>query len=209
MGKLTYLALGDSLTAGVGDPSGEGFVGLYKERLHTVLKKEIQVHRKGRSGATSLDLYEWIRQEDVHPLIGPARIITISAGGNDLIQAAKRALWDGDDRHFTESLAACRRHVGEILAVIRQAKAGKPPYMIRLIGLYNPFPLLAEGRHWVNEFNRTLKGFTSKRIRMAEVYEAFLGNEQKLLAFDHVHPNPEGYKVMAEQLDVLGYSPLA
>jgi lysophospholipase L1-like esterase len=41
------------------------------------------------------------------------------------------------------------------------------------------------------------------------VYHAFLGREKELLFLDGIHPNPKGYKVIAEQMHQLGYVPLA
>jgi lysophospholipase L1-like esterase len=57
-------------------------------------------------------------------------------------------------------------------------------------------------------FNGHLISFADDKIAVTNLYTAFKGNEDELLSFDRVHPNPKGYQVIADELDELGYSPV-
>jgi lysophospholipase L1-like esterase len=192
MDRINYLALGDSLTVGYGAMFGRGFVDQYcwlaQQRLH----KYIGMQNVGKIGATSGDIAALLTDADIRYLVQIADLITLTAGGNDLIRAAKQYYSDGKASGFQTSLQHCHENYKSIINT-----------------LYNPLPQLAEGIEWVTKFNQNIQSFEGHNIRMAKIYAPFLGKEKELLSFDHIHPNARGYHVIAAQLDQLGYAPLA
>ncbi|WP_211747602.1 GDSL-type esterase/lipase family protein [Paenibacillus sp. Marseille-Q4541] len=204
-----YLALGDSLTVGIGALFGSGFVPLYRKRLEYHLRSPVLVSNQGINGLTSDGLLSMVKYNQyLRNLISYADIITISIGGNDLIRAARSSKWNLSSPSFIQTLDICESNVREILLQIRSLKKEDESYFIRLVGLYNPMPQNEAAYHWVKQYNDFLISLTNRRVEAAPLLYAFQGKERELLFFDKVHPSSKGYRVIDEQLNQLGYTPL-
>jgi lysophospholipase L1-like esterase len=207
--ELVYLALGDSLTAGKGAPPDSSFVQQYIRLTETSLGLTVIAKNAGKSGATTEQILQVIRtDEKVRSAAERSAVITLTAGGNDLIQAAKRYYFDNDSRILMSALKRFQRNISHILETIRQLKEGSGVYAVRVIGLYNPLPEFEEAVFWVNKFNEHLRSLQSGHIHIVDVYDAFLGKEDDYLSDDRFHPNPEGYRVIAERVHLTGYDPI-
>ncbi|AWB42931.1 lysophospholipase [Paenibacillus sp. CAA11] len=207
MGYL-YTAIGDSLTTGFGALPGNGFVPVYRRMAENRLRQQITVNNLGVNGLTSGALLERIGHPVYRQALQQAQLITISIGGNDLIQAAKAVRREPkrEAEIFRSSLAACINHFDRIIRSIGSLKAGfASPYIVRVVGLYNPYPQIQEASSWVTRFNRQAGGYSSLSYGFADVYGLFYGHEKSLLSFDGIHPNGRGYRKIAERLNSLGY----
>lgn len=205
-----YTAVGDSLTFGFGAMPGSGFVPLYRRMAEEKLQQFVAHENLGVNGLTSEELLE--RMTSLPPYryhLQQAQIITISIGGNDLIKAVKAAGGRLNREALDQALYRCQHHIAASLKYIRKIKSGGKPYFVRGIGLYNPFPGLAEAAEYVTRFNRYLFGLSDGYFRVADIYGSFAGREKELLSADGLHPNGKGYRIIAEQLNRLGYKPLA
>lgn len=87
----TYVALGDSITAGTGmsDPENT-FVSQFAAKLDT-LSPGIVTYNLGKEGDTINDTLEKVQQTDTSQLLHNASYITITAGGNDILAIAASA----------------------------------------------------------------------------------------------------------------------
>lgn len=209
--ELTYLAIGDSLTAGNGAPPDHGFVHQYVRLTERSLGHPVRAVQAGKSGATTNEILQVVRtQPHIRLAAEDASVITVTAGGNDLIQAAKKFYFESEVKHLMSALKLYQRNMGSILDEIMRLKtAGTAPYMLRVIGLYNPLPEFEEAVFWVHKFNEHLRSFASGNVHVIDVDDAFLGRENELLSDDRFHPNAEGYRVMAEKVHLAGYAPIA
>jgi lysophospholipase L1-like esterase len=88
--KIQILALGDSLTKGVGDDKGEGYVGKVKKLLEAEAEKPVYVWNFAVNGATTSDMLADISKPTSLDYISQADIILFTIGGNDLNRAATR-----------------------------------------------------------------------------------------------------------------------
>lgn len=197
-----YLALGDSLTVGFGAPQGQGFVDHYHTTLQQKWNKEVACMNHGVNGATSGDILELIRRDaDIHAFIRKAEVITLTAGGNDLLQAAIPYIFEGKTNDFIPSLVTFQRNYKKIVADIQAIKRGSAePFTFKLIGLYNPIPSVQASDFWVKVFNRHISKCAGRRFHFVNVYDAFVGKETEYLYEDQVHPNELGYQVINEQV---------
>ncbi len=207
-----YTAIGDSLTTGFGALPGNGFVPVYRRMAERRLRAQVSLTNLGVNGLTTEGLEQRLKSDYHYRMaIRDADLITISIGGNDLIKAAKAAGGRPGELSplLQKALRNCKRNYGDIMGTITQLKAGlRKPYIIRIVGLYNPYPQVDEATDWVRAFNRYVAGYSSPVCGFAPVYREFAGNEQALLFIDHLHPNGRGYQVIANKLNELGYGRL-
>lgn len=209
---VQYTAIGDSLTTGFGALPGNGFVPVYQRIAQSRLQSSVVSTNLGVNGMTSAELKQRLQGNPMtRQAIKSSDIITISIGGNDLIRAAKAGIRQPNrlSLDLRRSLQECKQNFGAIMGTLIQLKAGmRKPYIIRMVGLYNPYPQVAEATDWVRQFNYYASQYSNQICGFASIYSEFSGNERRLLSFDHVHPNGRGYHVIAERLDSLGYGRL-
>lgn len=207
---LLYVALGDSLTVGVGANYHPGFVPRYQRMIEEQMKQRVFVQMYARPGATTGEILALMNNPQVKFDLSRATIITLSAGGNDFIQAAEKYLKSKEKKVLEEALHAARNNIAAIINHIRNLKAdSKSAYMIRVLDLYNPMPQVAIVDKWVRLFNRHIRKCCAQgNIGVTNLYAAFKDSEERLLSADKIHPNQQGYQVIAEELNKLGYASL-
>ncbi len=163
-GTGLYIALGDSLSAGIGaSDANKSFVGL----VHTSLGARYELLNLGVPGATSQDLLDGgkldqavqeitQRKADSNPN-NKVRLVTLEIGGNDLLSIYFGLVQTGDCPDVATSLqkARCVDALRSALdgfrpnltAALDRLRQGDPSLRIMLLTLYNPFgyvPGLAE-----------------------------------------------------------------
>jgi lysophospholipase L1-like esterase len=204
-----YTAVGDSLTFGTGAPEKKGFSFLVHESLEAVLPT-VELRNYGVVGATTSETLEKIHTDaNVRSSIEQADIVTLTSGGNDLIQAAMRMYVEGTTssmkppmRMFAEAYSAL---VGEIAVLNRTVERET---RIVLTDCYNPFAQVRDAVLWVNFVNRCVRRAAEPYgpfVVVAPVYEAFLTRKKQLISDDGVHPNEMGHYVMAEAVNTVLY----
>jgi lysophospholipase L1-like esterase len=206
---IKYAAVGDSLTVGVGGGFSGGFVPRYSNLTQQKLNRPVVFENMGVSGATTGDVLTMVtREPEVRRVLQAAGIVTVTAGGNDLVEAAKSFLANGDKDAFMKALARCRQNFGGIITEIRRMKSGRQPYIIRAVDLYNPFPSIPEANQWVQRFNQHLESFEDGHLKVANIFRLFEGRQSELISSDRFHPNSRGYVLIADELYKQGYKPL-
>lgn len=206
-----YTAVGDSLTFGIGALPGSGFVPLYRRMAEEHLRQFVAFENLGINGLTSDELVQrLVRDSLFRRHLKNANLITISIGGNDLIRAVKSGGNRPDRERLDKALDRCQRNIYNSLSIIHNLKVGgNQPYFIRAVGLYNPYPTWDEAAEYVTRFNRYLYGLgNGSSFRVADVHSRFAGHEKEMLSIDGIHPSTKGHRVIAEQLNQLGYRPL-
>ncbi|KZE66064.1 hypothetical protein AWM68_06725 [Fictibacillus phosphorivorans] len=201
-------AIGDSLTVGVGAPVfGKGYVGRYVGFTQDIFNKKIFVNNFAVTGTTSEEILTSLKDNEVRNSIKKSKIILITAGGNDLIQAAFKYMLTHKEEPLYRALENCKRNLKKIFKVIFKLKKNdKEPFIIRICTLYNPYFKWSKAIEWVNLFNNHIKSYESlPNVRVADLYQVFKGREKELVSFDSVHPNKNGYQVIAVSLFELGF----
>ena len=207
--SLRYLALGDSLTVGVGIPAFDpGFVEYYRCLSQQTLNRCILYRKYARSGATTDDILTMIHSPIITEAVKYANIITITAGGDDLINAAERFIKNKNEETMSHALEQSQKNYSKILGEIHHIDK-QDKYIIRLTNLYNPFPDIPVAEEGIKKFNSLINRFgQEKNVKVADIYSVFKGNEKFLLSRTGVHPNSRGYYQMALAFLEQGYSPL-
>jgi lysophospholipase L1-like esterase len=200
---INYLAFGDSLTVGFGAPDGRGFVYSFKMKVEQWLNVPVQLIQAGTNGATTSELLQTLESDpQIQKDIQQADIITITAGGNDLIQAAIPFFYQNDPAFLKSALQTYESNYKQIMVQIETLRQGiDTPYLIALIGLYNPLPQVPESAYWVQRFNIFLRKLEQPHIHIVQVYDAFVGQDTRYLSDDAIHPNEDGYDELARQVE--------
>jgi lysophospholipase L1-like esterase len=201
-------AVGDSLTVGVGAPLlGRGYVSRYSNFAENLFNKQILINNFAVTGMTSEEIYESLKEKAVKRSIQKSKIILITAGGNDLIQAGVKYFLTFEEDPLFDALKKCKRNLTKIYKYILKIKRkAKESFLIRICTLYNPYVKLQPAIKWVNLFNKHIKSLENLPcVKVADLYNAFKGRERELVSFDTVHPNKKGYQVIAVALYELGF----
>lgn len=208
---LHYAALGDSLTVGVGSSFlAPGFVGRYARMAGQELDAYVCTNVVARTGSTTGDVLRSMEHPYVRERLKEASIITITAGGNDLIQASREFARTKQEDVLFEALAKCKENMSEIVHNIYEYKhEAHAPFIIRIVDLYNPLPKLAPAVKWIQLFNQHIDDFSGHpHTEVAKIYSAFKHSLDEWLSSDGIHPNDRGYEHIAEVLHHLGYGKL-
>jgi len=191
-----YMALGDSLVAGYGAiPATRGYVyrlyysGVFDKVTHTLLSDA------GVPGVTSAEVLAYQVPQAVQAF--KPTVITITVGGNDLLQ-----ILNGADTG--QVLMNFQNNLTQILATLRSQL---PDTRIYISNLYT-VPEIPGADQVVPVFNQVVSQVAAAfRVPVADVYSAFLGRKGLLLierpgaSPTEVHPTNAGYRVMAEAFE--------
>lgn len=202
---LHIVAIGDSLTQGIGDPKKLGYAGdttklLKKDPLYsTVTLKNYGVH-----GYTTDDLLNKVlNKKDVIQNIQQAQIIFMTVGGNDMLNVIKKNFLDLKVSEFSSAEVHYDKNFQIIL---KQLHKTNPRATIYYLGLYNPFQDYLGN---IQEFNTILTRWNKSSQTIISTYpnvvyvptvDIFAGKTGSLFYKDHLHPNPAGYHLMSQRL---------
>ena len=218
---VTYVAIGDSLTKGVGDSTNQGgFVPLLAQSLTNETGLEFKAINYGVSGNTSGQILSRMQEKkEIGKDLKQAQLLTITVGGNDL---RKAILEDTSNLDLDRFEKASKTYEKNLKQIIELARKDNPDLPIYVVGIYNPlylnFPGLTELQTLVDQWNQrtevTLsayqgvyfvpvndllyKGIDGK----SGVTESELGKEtvtnDALYDEDSFHPNHTGYEIIKE-----------
>ena len=218
---VTYVAIGDSLTKGVGDSTNQGgFVPLLAQSLTNETGLEFKAINYGVSGNTSGQILSRMQEKkEIGKDLKQAQLLTITIGGNDLRKAILEDTSNLDLDRFEKASKTYEKNLKQIIELARKDNPDLPVYVV---GIYNPlylnFPDLTELQTLVDQWNQrteeTLsayqgvyfvpindlfyKGIDGK----SGVTESELGKEtvtnDALYDEDSFHPNNTGYEIMKE-----------
>ena len=192
--QVFYLALGDSLTEGVGASSHDkSFTDLFFQAIKQT--NECQYMNFGKSARCSWELLEFLTDSNIRDLLKKATHITITTGGNDMIRAYRN---NATFLEYVRTVQSLEQNLKRILQFITQMN---PTSKIFLMGLYNPglpdHSLYKIANLLIQRINKIYEE-TAKHFHVVAINptESFL-NKPHLLA-DEVHPNDLGSRVLAD-----------
>jgi lysophospholipase L1-like esterase len=232
---VLYTALGDSIGFGLFAPIGNGYVPTYEDLVEADSGAHINTINLCVPGWTSSDLVNAIRGNLIFRLsVATSTIVTVNIGGNDLLGARRaykgRTCGGADNQNCLRAgVAVFGANFNAILAEVRSLR-GTRKTIIRTMDVYNPFVNEDRAQNtWPNDQGNDFQVFkpylnainnqiaataAARNIPYARVYLTFNGpngdidpGDLGLLAFDGLHPNGRGHRMIASLLRGLGYSP--
>ncbi|MFC4769030.1 GDSL-type esterase/lipase family protein [Effusibacillus consociatus] len=202
-GDYRIVALGDSLTRGAGDETGQGYVGYLTTELQKMTKNKVITTNLGINGMKAPELLQYIQSPEVQKEIKAAHLITLSIGGNDLVRGAGPVTTTPNPGLAKQTQDQFLNTLDQILKEIRSQNEQSP---ILFVGLYNPFPLSDDQQKTalriLEEWNSKTSQVLSKyqHTLLVPTQDLFTWNSSKFLAADNFHPNGQGYKAIAMRM---------
>ncbi|WP_142314344.1 SGNH/GDSL hydrolase family protein [Bacillus wiedmannii] len=200
-GTLQIVSLGDSLTRGVGDKEGIGYIGRVKEDLQKDYKQKVALTNLAVSGAKMPDLLKQIESSGAQYSIKQADVIVLTIGGNDLFPGWE-SLGKVDLETYRPDTETFQNEAKKIIEEIRKLNTDSPIFWL---GLYNPFEDVEDlkgSSNIVVDWNASLEklALNDKNVYITPTFDLFQNRGKDLLYSDHFHPNEVGYTYMADRL---------
>ncbi len=219
--RLNYVAIGDSLTEGVGDQTNQGgFIPLQSNAISEISDVNVVSQNFGVAGNTSTQIYKRMTKEKkIQSAIKKADVITITVGGNDVMKVIRTQLTNLTENSFEKPAQTYQKQLTEIFDFIRD---NNPNAQVYVLGIYNPFylnfPDITEMQDIINHWNQTTQETIAQQKQMYFVpindllYQGVNGSKgvttsdgevqtitnNALFEEDHFHPNNIGYQIMSD-----------
>lgn len=207
--EIRLLALGDSLTKGTGDETGQGYVRRVADGLRVLYNKPVKLlGNLAVNGMTASMLAERLEQDEgFQYAVKGANLIVFSIGGNDLFLSAY-AKWnesDVEDVNFDEIVGDMEETLDQFRRVVSMLNQLNPNATVVYMGLYNPFYDLDGLRdaslklqEWnVDAYNEL---YVNPQMLMVPTFDIFEQRAMDYLSSDHFHPNEAGYERIANRM---------
>ncbi|MBM6613750.1 SGNH/GDSL hydrolase family protein [Desemzia sp. RIT804] len=220
--SIELVAIGDSLTEGVGDSlSSGGYVSRIAELLEE--KEEIAdvtTQNFGVSGNRSDQVLSRMEtMPEIKTAVESSDVVTFSVGGNDVIRIFKNELLNVQLDSFKQPLQAYQENLTKMIQLVRE---WNPKAAIYIFGIYNPYAIyfseIEEMQRIVDEWNQATQNIatefsdtyyvpidsafavkdTNNLAQTKETNEVI--NNPYLYEEDLFHPNDAGYSRMAALL---------
>ena len=227
--KVTYVAIGDSLTQGVGDSSNQGgFVPVLSQALESDFDWQVTSRNYGIAGNTSNQILKRMQEKkDIQRDLKKAKLMTLTVGGNDVIHVIKDNITNLNVNTFTKPAQAYQKRLRQIIELARKENKSLPIY---IVGIYNPFylnfPEMTEMQTIVDNWNQSTEEVSKEYENVYFVpvndllYKGIDGKggvtssddssqsskssqdslNDALFEDDHFHPNNTGYQIMSDAI---------
>lgn len=218
---INYVAIGDSLTEGVGDLTNQGgFVPLLSSDMGEYFRAKVSHQNYGVSGNTSQQILDRMTKEkEIKTALKEADVMTLTVGGNDVMAVIRKHLADLQVSSFKKPARQYQERLRKILDLARKDSKDLP---IFVLGIYNPFylnfPELTDMQKVIDDWNDKTKEVLEEYDHVYFVpindllYKGVNGQEgivqssgdqttvvnDALFTGDHFHPNNTGYQIMSD-----------
>ncbi|MCD1023564.1 SGNH/GDSL hydrolase family protein [Enterococcus sp. SMC-9] len=139
--KLHFVAIGDSLTEGIGDETKRGgFVPIVTSDITERYRlTSVEVENYGVAGERSDQILTRMKKEEsILANVATADILTLTVGGNDLMKVIQDNFFGLSIKTFKRPQEKYQKRVAEIIALMQKQNKNAPIYVF---GIYNPFYL--------------------------------------------------------------------
>jgi lysophospholipase L1-like esterase len=193
--SISYLALGDSLTEGIGAASlDRHWVSQYFQ--HLAHSEHCSFRNLGVSGMTSRELYSLINIPSFARLIPRSTHITITTGGCDFIE-----LYENKSLSFRKLLTVTRNVLTQVEQILAHIRTLAPNTKIQFLGFYLPLPAYQIGEKravgFAQMMNKCYENIGRKfQAELINPFDIFFRRFDYFI--DEVHPNQAGYDAISQ-----------
>ncbi|ACT01873.1 GDSL-type esterase/lipase family protein [Paenibacillus sp. JDR-2] len=208
--NIVITAIGDSLTKGTGDASGEGYV----KQVVALLKQKypdtsVRLNNNLAIGGLKANRLAQMLETDkgYSFALRQANVIVFTIGGNDLFHIAsgtspgKKA----GDLNLDKLKAELPQGLNRLAQIVKHLHAINPNAQVVYVGLYNPFydiPEYRGGSLQIQQWNDRAYALLHQypNMTMVPTFDLFENAIGRYLSSDHFHPNHDGYAQIAARI---------
>ncbi|MGP4079416.1 DUF459 domain-containing protein [Pseudalkalibacillus sp. R45] len=196
--STNLVALGDSLTYGVGDDMGSGYVDDLQTLLSDHHDGAVTVQNFGIPNQQTDGLLYQLQHTDVKDNLDDADYFIIFIGTNDVLKSNGNNLLPIYEKRLKAGKADYEKNVIDIMTIIRDENPDAP---ILFLGLYNPYPSSAKIEQVIEEWNVTSQKIVNNypRVKFISTNELFQEKSTEYFS-DSLHPNKKGYKLITKKI---------
>lgn len=192
------VALGDSLTHGVGEKFGNGYVDDLERYLEQKKNAFVQVDNYGIPNQRTDGLLDQMKQPELKQDVADADYILLFIGTNDLIDSNGGDLYEINEDKIDQGQESYSENLEAILEKLRNANSEAP---ILLLGLYNPYPDSKKIDEIMEDWNAESKKIVDDYERTKFIATNDIFKEKSTEYFsDALHPNKKGYQLIARKI---------
>lgn len=208
--EIAITAIGDSLTKGTGDASGEGYV----KQMVALLKQkypDTSVRLNNNLAVNGLKAYrleQLLKTDSGYSFaLKQADVIVFTIGGNDLFQIASGTSSSkaAGELNLDKLKAELPQGLNRLSNVVKRLHAINPNAQVVYVGLYNPFydiPEYRSGSLQIQQWNERAYALLHQypNMTMVPTFDLFENAIGRYLSSDHFHPNHNGYAQIAARI---------
>lgn len=201
--ELEIVAIGDSLTEGIGDEMNNGgYVGILTDTINQD-RDLVEIENYGKQGNRTDQLIARLEDAEITASLKEADIILITIGANDIMRIFKENFTNLTLDKFSSEQESYEDRLHEIFTTMRSLNSRANIY---LIGFYNPFERyfadIEELEIIVDNWNSIGEEVTTnyENVHYIPTKDLFEDTTIDYLSDDNFHPNHLGYELMAERI---------
>ncbi|WP_045524638.1 GDSL-type esterase/lipase family protein [Neobacillus niacini] len=200
--EINLVALGDSITHGVGDPAKKGYIEGVKVKLQEKLNTPVKVSNFAIPRYTTDNILEQLKDKKIYMQIKKANYIILYIGTNDFRKSAEFQFNPLHVKRINQGKVKFTTNLHRIIENIRKGNSAAP---IFVLGLYQPYieypnqkEILSTIEHWNNEIVKVAGDY--EQTYFVPILDLFQNKPKSNYFSDSLHPNPAGYQLIAERL---------
>ncbi|MFC5648367.1 GDSL-type esterase/lipase family protein [Paenibacillus solisilvae] len=208
--EIRMMAIGDSITKGTGDSTGEGYV---MQVIPLLQKKFPDVPVKlnnnlAINGLRADQLAHLLKNDKGYRYaLTQSNLIVFTIGGNDLFQIAtgESASEATGELNLAKLKAELPKGISRLKTVVDLLHEINPNAHVVYMGLYNPFfdiKELRDGSLEVQNWNQQAYSLIHSypNMTMIPTFDLFERTLTAYISSDHFHPNHDGYAQIASRI---------
>jgi lysophospholipase L1-like esterase len=192
---IKIVALGDSLTYGVGDPTRNGYIGVVRHNIQKQTGRNVIVNNFGISGQRSDQLLAQLNNGVVIKALKQADYVFVFIGTNDFRRAAG---WNFRLLPKEPILLGKEKLKKNLSTTLKTVRKNNSFAQIYVLGLYNPYfgeEYDPDAPNVIRTWNETIFDVSkeSTLTKYISTYELYENIEKEMYFSDSLHPNRRGY----------------
>jgi lysophospholipase L1-like esterase len=192
---IKIVALGDSLTYGVGDPSRNGYIGVVRYNIQKQTGRNVIVNNFGISGQRSDQLLNQLNNGVVIKALKQADYVFVFIGTNDFRRAAGWNFRQLPEEPVLLGKEKLKKNLSTTLKTVRKNNSFAQLYVL---GLYNPYfgpEYDPNAANVLRSWNDTIISVSkeSTLTKYVSTYELYENVNKEMFFYDSLHPNRRGY----------------